>query len=129
MPRSPDATDAAVGRRISERRSAMGLSQTALAQRIGISAQQVQKYEAGSNRISASRLNAIALALGVSPGALFPARETDAGPQAASGDLLALRLMTATAEGRAVAAAFPLIADRGVRQALARITEALVPSI
>lgn len=129
MPRSPDAVDVAVGRRIAQRRTAMGLSQTNLAQRIGISPQQVQKYEAGSNRISASRLNAIALVMGVSPGALFPAGETDGGLEVASGDLLALRFMTATMEGRAVATAFPLIPDRGVRQALARITEALVPSI
>ena len=102
---------------------AMGLSQTALSQRLGVSPQQVQKYEAGQNRISASRLNDIATALGIAPGDLFPeharTRQGDALP--------ALRLMTATAEGRTVAAAFPLIRDRSLRQALARITEALVP--
>lgn len=123
MPRSPDAIDALVGRRIGERRMAMGLSQTALAQRLSVSSQQVQKYEAGQNRISASRLNDIALALGIAPGDLFPKRE----PKERD-DLTALRLMTATAEGRAVAAAFPLIRDKSLRQALARITEALAPA-
>ena len=120
MPRSPDAIDALVGRRIGERRAAMGLSQTALSQRLGVSPQQVQKYEAGQNRISASRLNDIATALGITPGSLFPERgpvETD--------DLANLHVLTATAEGRAVAAAFPLIRDRSLRQALARIAEAL----
>lgn len=124
MPRSPDAIDALVGRRIGERRMAMGLSQTALAQRLSVSAQQVQKYEAGQNRISASRLNDIARALGIAPGALFP----DPSAGAERDDLSGLRFMTATAEGRAVAAAFPLIRDKALRQALAKITEALAPA-
>lgn len=123
MSRSPDAIDALVGRRISERRAAMGLSQTALSQRLGVSPQQVQKYEAGQNRISASRLNDIATALGIAPGDLFPNR----GP-AELDEMAGLRFMTATAEGRAVAAAFPLIRERAVRQALARIAEALAPA-
>ncbi len=128
MSRSPDLTDAAVGRRIAARRSAMGLSQTALAQRIGISPQQVQKYEAGANRIPASRLSAVAVALGITPGSLFPDQAIVADPAGTQDDLSVLRFMTATAEGRAMAAAFPLISDRTVRQALARITEALAPS-
>lgn len=126
MPRSPDAVDALVGRRIGDRRSAMGLSQMALSQRLGVSPQQVQKYEAGANRISASRLSDIAAALGVAPGALFPDRPSAAAP--VTDDLSNLRFMTATAEGRAVAAAFPLIRDRSLRQALARIAEALAPA-
>jgi transcriptional regulator with XRE-family HTH domain len=126
MPRSPDAVDASVGRRIGARRLAMGLSQSALAQRLGVSPQQVQKYEAGANRISASRLNDIAAVLGVSPGALFPERPSVAPP--VIDDLSNLRFMTATAEGRALAAAFPLIRDRSLRQALARIAEALAPA-
>lgn len=127
MPRSPNALDAAVGDRIAARRSAMGLSQSALAQRIGISPQQVQKYEVGANRISASRLAAIAAALGIAPGALFPETKVAVSP-AGDEDMAALRFMTASVEGRAVATAFPLIRDRAVRQALARITEALAPT-
>lgn len=128
MPRSPNALDAAVGGRIAQRRSALGLSQSTLAQRLGVSAQQVQKYEAGSNRISASRLCAIAGVLGVQPGALFPHRETAPSPGTTDEDLAALRFMTATPEGRAIAMAFPLIRDRSLRQALAMITEALAPA-
>ena len=126
MSRSPHAVDASVGRRISDRRSAMGLSQTALALRLGISPQQVQKYEAGANRISASRLSDIAIALEVTPGELFPDRPS--GGTVRNDDLSNLRFMTTTAEGRAVTAAFPLIRDRNVRQALARIAEALAPA-
>lgn len=127
MPRTPNATDAAVGRRIGDRRAALGLSQGALAQRVGISAQQVQKYEAGANRISASRLSDIAIALGIAPGALFPTRPSPSSSTPPD-ELSVLRFMTATAEGRIVAAAFPLIRDRSVREALARITEALGPA-
>lgn len=127
MPRSPDATDAEVGRLIAARRTALGLSQSVLAQRVGTSYQQIQKYEVGANRISASRLSKVAAALGVAPGALFPDRsEDEATVQARSADL-GLRFMTATPEGRAVAQAFPLIPDRAVRQALARIVQGLAP--
>lgn len=52
--------DRHVGRRVQERRLTLGMSQTALASAIGVSFQQVQKYEKGSNRISASKLFEIA---------------------------------------------------------------------
>jgi len=115
-----DEVDIYVGARISLRRSALGLSQTALAQRIGVSFQQVQKYETGQNRISASRLHRVAQALGTSVDAFFPPPEEEA-----AGRLEVLRAISATSEGRAVAAAFPLIGDRGLRQALSRIVAAL----
>lgn len=52
--------DAYVGQRIKERRALVGMSQTGLADHLGITFQQVQKYEKGSNRVSASRLYEIA---------------------------------------------------------------------
>jgi len=126
MPRFPHPVDVHVGARISARRTAIGLSQVVLAERLGISAQQVQKYEAGTNRISASRLNEVARTLGLAPGAFFP--DAGAGPEGRDpGPDAGLRFMTATAEGRAVAADFPLIEDRVVRKALATIVGALTP--
>lgn len=126
MPRSPDETDAFVGARLAQGRQALGLTQGALAQRLGISAQQVQKYEAGANRISASRLSRIAAALGDHPGAYFPpAPRSEATPDATGDVLSSVRFMTATPEGRVVADGFPLIADRGLRQAVARVVQAL----
>ncbi len=115
--------DVYVGARISLRRSALGLSQSALAQKIGVSFQQVQKYETGQNRISASRLHQVAQVLGTSVETFFPTDED--GSVAAS--LGGLRSITATADGRAVAAAFPLIEDRSLRRAVARIVTALAP--
>lgn len=68
----PHEIDLAVGQEIRIRRKLAGLSQTNLAATLGVAFQQLQKYESGANRVSASRLYAIARALGCEPGALFP---------------------------------------------------------
>lgn len=60
-----ETVDSVVGQRIRARRLAMGMSQSELGKAIGVRFQQVQKYESGSNRVSASRLWAIAEVLGV----------------------------------------------------------------
>ena len=70
MPRRTQDIDAAVGLRMAARRSALGLSQTALALQLGVSFQQVQKYERGANRVSASMLVKIAQKLDTSVGEL-----------------------------------------------------------
>ncbi|PIE12195.1 MAG: transcriptional regulator [Rhodobacterales bacterium] len=57
--------DRLVGQRMKARRKAMGMSQTDLANAAGVRFQQIQKYESGANRVSASRLWAIAEALNV----------------------------------------------------------------
>jgi transcriptional regulator with XRE-family HTH domain len=57
--------DIHVGRRLRQRRSLLGLSQTALAKAIGLTFQQIQKYERGSNRIGSSRLFEFATVLDV----------------------------------------------------------------
>lgn len=118
-----DEVDAYVGARIGLRRSALGLSQSALAQQLGISFQQVQKYETGQNRISASRLHRAATVLGTSVETFFPPVETAHG--AADDGWEQMRFITATADGRTVAADFPLIEDRDLRRAVARIVRAL----
>jgi transcriptional regulator with XRE-family HTH domain len=60
---SPNRLDVALGLRIRQRRKALSVSQTALADAIGLTFQQIQKYERGSNRVSFSRLVDIAHAL------------------------------------------------------------------
>ena len=57
--------DAHVGKRIRQRRWMVGMTQQQLADKVGIKFQQIQKYETGMNRVSASRLWDIAAALGV----------------------------------------------------------------
>ena len=61
----PDPIDVHVGGRLRLRRTLMGLSQTDLAKSVGLTFQQVQKYESGANRVSASRLYHIAESLDV----------------------------------------------------------------
>jgi transcriptional regulator with XRE-family HTH domain len=66
-----DRIDAYVGARIREHRTLKGLSQEELAVELGISHQQVQKYERGSNRVGASRLYHIGQALGTPVSGFF----------------------------------------------------------
>ena len=76
-PRSVDAQDAKIGRLVRAQRHKLHLSQSDLAARIGVTFQQVQKYENGTNRISIGRLSRIAEALDVPP-TFFFAEETKA---------------------------------------------------
>ena len=69
--------DAMVGARIRMFRVNRGMSQSVLAERIGVTFQQVQKYEKGANRVGASRLSQIASVLGISVGELFESSRMD----------------------------------------------------
>jgi transcriptional regulator with XRE-family HTH domain len=62
--RGPDAVDKLVGRNIRVFRLTKGLSQTDLAQQLGVTFQQVQKYEKGTNRVGSGRLLKISSILG-----------------------------------------------------------------
>lgn len=70
--------DRLVGDRIRRRRILMGLTQDQLGESLGISYQQIQKYETGANRVSAGRLYLIANRLDVSPGWFFDPVKSDA---------------------------------------------------
>jgi transcriptional regulator with XRE-family HTH domain len=61
----PDPVDIHVGARVRTRRLLIGMNQETLARALGLTFQQVQKYEGGANRVSASRLSQIAEILGV----------------------------------------------------------------
>ncbi len=65
MPEAPKPVDLHVGRRLRLRRGLVGMSQERLAELLGITYQQVQKYERGANRIGSSRLHDIARILDV----------------------------------------------------------------
>lgn len=75
----PDPVDIHVGSRVRLRRTLLGLSQDKLARAIGVSFQQLQKYERGTNRISASRLYALSKVLGVGIAWFF--EDAPAGPK------------------------------------------------
>jgi transcriptional regulator with XRE-family HTH domain len=77
--KSPNFIDVAVGRNVRVWRMAKGLSQTQLASRLGVTFQQIQKYEVGADRIGTGRLVEVAAILGIPIAALFDG--TEAGHQ------------------------------------------------
>jgi len=70
-PRSPGAVDRYIGVRMRERRLALDMSQEQLGRELGVSFQQIQKYEGGVNRVSAARLFEICKALNISLSSMF----------------------------------------------------------
>jgi transcriptional regulator with XRE-family HTH domain len=79
MPKQVTAADRAVGARLHALRKARGLTQTALAEVLGVSFQQVQKYERGQNRIGAGRLRTLAALLEVPISAFYGEGEEGGG--------------------------------------------------
>jgi len=75
--KKPNPVDVFVGNRIREARTLNSLSQTALAQKVGISFQQLQKYESANNRVSCSRLYDLSSVLGVPIQAFFAGADSD----------------------------------------------------
>jgi transcriptional regulator with XRE-family HTH domain len=125
MKKSPNPIDRHVGGRVRLRRMLLGMSQMTLAEGLGLTFQQVQKYEKGANRIGASRLQQIANILQV-PVAFFfdgaPGGSVSAvKPIGDSAD--PLRDFGATRDGLALALAFNAIADQKVRAALVTMAE------
>jgi transcriptional regulator with XRE-family HTH domain len=85
--------DSVVGERIRKRRLALGMTQTDLAERINVRFQQVQKYENGLNRVAASRLWQIALALEVPVNYFFESVTEAETPQQSAGISVSKRRM------------------------------------
>ncbi len=81
--------DVHVGKRVRHRRWMVGMTQQQLAEKVGIKFQQIQKYETGMNRISASRLWDIADALGVPVAFFFEGLEAESEEAAAQRDMMA----------------------------------------
>lgn len=129
--KTPDPIDAEVGARIRFQRRAIGLSQGKLAEALGVTFQQVQKYEKGKNRVGASRLQNLANVLGVPVAYFF---DGNAGPATGSEtrtDLLAGHDLTAfiqTAEGRDLNAAFSKVKSPTVRKRVVVLVKAIASS-
>jgi transcriptional regulator with XRE-family HTH domain len=70
-PRSATAIDAYIGARVRERRLELGMSQPELGEKLGVTFQQIQKYEKGTNRVSAARLFDMCKALDVAFSSMF----------------------------------------------------------
>ncbi len=128
--RSPNPVDLHVGGRIRMRRRLLGMSQERLADDLGLTFQQVQKYERGANRVSASKLYEIAKSLQTSISYFFDglvdpstARAegvSDSGAEPFIHDFLM------TPEGLELAALFPQIKRGRVRRHILDLVRALV---
>ena len=112
-------TDVHIGRRVRERRIALGLSQSELAEKLGISFQQVQKYESGANRISGSRLWDISTVLETAVSYFFEGLGDSI--EANLGGVSARALDRQTLE---LARAVNSIEDEGVKTQLVRLVKA-----
>ena len=120
--RGGDPRDAEIGQRVRALRLQRGLSQTELGNLISVTFQQVQKYEKGTNRISAGRLQRIAEVLGV-PVAYFFAVPDDK-QRAAAGAVHGGELLQTEGALR-LARAYARIKEPGIRLQLLRLTEAI----
>jgi transcriptional regulator with XRE-family HTH domain len=119
----PDPVDIEVGHRIRIERLARGLSQTALANQLGVTFQQVQKYEKGVNRVGAGRLTKIAEVLGIEVSQFFGGKDM-AGADAAreSGAASPLKLLTVSGAFRLLRA-YGDIEDGNLRRAIVDLVE------
>ncbi len=126
--KKPNPTDVHVGSRIRLRRNMLGMSQEKLGENLGITFQQIQKYEKGTNRVGASRLQAISEVLGVPVSFLFedaPGHETSARGFAEDATLGYVYEFCSSAEGLQLNRAFVNITDTKVRRKIIELVKAL----
>jgi transcriptional regulator with XRE-family HTH domain len=119
--RAPQPVDVLVGQNIRICRLQKGLSQTELGERIGVTFQQIQKYEKGANRVGASRLTQIAGVLGIPLPTLFEG--TPAAGQAMP-DQTARTLLTHPHSLRLLQA-FDKITSEAMRSAVLQMIESI----
>jgi len=112
--RAPTSIDQHVGARLRLRRSLLEMSQSELGEKLGVTFQQVQKYERGTNRVGASRLYHLAKVLEVPVTYFFEGLDED-GPTEAHDDLFEF---IASPDGIAMARAFTGIQSTAQRRQL-----------
>ena len=126
--RSPNLVDLHVGMRIRLRRRTIGLSQERLAEALGLTFQQVQKYERGVNRVSASKLYEIARILRAPITSFFEGlaepETLDRAVVKENGGADFVYDLVMTAEGLELAALFPKV-DRRHRRLMVEMVRAL----
>ena len=124
--KSPDPVDRHVGARIRMRRLMLKFSQGQLADALGLSFQQVQKYEKGANRVGASRLQHIATILQVPVSFFFEEAPLNRSEPAQSSDTPSPELVTAfvsTTDGLKLIRAFTSIKNTTLRRCIVQLVE------
>ena len=124
--KKPNPIDIHVGGRIRLRRNMLGMSQEKLGESLGITFQQIQKYEKGTNRVGASRLQAIASILEV-PVAFFFEDAPGTGNEGLAEDSSATYVVDflSSTEGLRLNRAFVRISDPKVRSRIIDLVRAL----
>ena len=133
MSKTPNPIDLHVGSRVRMRRMLLGMSQEKLGEALGVTFQQVQKYEKGMNRIGASRLQDIAKILDAPPSFFFENAPTAGGePQvggfAESKSAGFVVEFLSTVEGLQLNKAFASITDPKVRKRIVDLVVAIAAS-
>jgi transcriptional regulator with XRE-family HTH domain len=124
--KAPNPVDKYVGSRVRMRRIMLGMSQEKLGEALGLTFQQVQKYEKGTNRVGASRIQQISEILQVPVSFLF-----EGGPSGTSGgegfsegsSPAYISDFLATSEGLALTRAFTRITDAKLRRSIVEMVE------
>ena len=124
--KTPDPIDKYVGSRIRMRRIMLGMSQEKLGDALGLTFQQIQKYEKGTNRVGASRLQQIADVLQVHVSFMFegaPGAATGAGGMNESASPAYVSDFLATSDGLALTRAFTRLKDAKLRRSIVDLVE------
>ena len=118
-----NAVDRHVGARVRMQRIVCGFSQTDLGKAVGIAFQQVQKYEKGTNRVSASRLQQIANVLEVTPDFFFDGASAKAVGKSGSREVAVIDEFISSRDGVALSRAFTRIPDAKIRRSIVLLVE------
>jgi transcriptional regulator with XRE-family HTH domain len=125
--KTPNPVDLYVGGRIRMRRRTLGVSQEKLADDLGLTFQQVQKYERGANRVSASKLYEIARSLSIPVAYFFEGlNDPVSGGVADQGADAILHDFLMTQEGVELASLFPMIRRPRIRRRILDLVRAMV---
>jgi len=123
--RHPNPVDLHVGARIRMRRKILGVSQERLAEDLGLTFQQIQKYERGANRVSASKLYEIAKSLQSSVAYFFEGLADTTGEGVAEGGEPYVHDFLMTSEGLELAGLFPKITRPKVRRRILELVRSM----
>jgi transcriptional regulator with XRE-family HTH domain len=121
--RQPTAADAKVGESIRAHRLIAGMSQSDLARQLGVSFQQVQKYEKGANRVGAGRLPQLARIFDIPISALF-SNDADASPGSKTATAAPAKLITDPSVLRLLTS-YASITDRVTRRRLSELVDGI----
>jgi transcriptional regulator with XRE-family HTH domain len=124
--KAPNPVDKYVGSRVRMRRIMLGMSQEKLGDALGLTFQQIQKYEKGTNRVGASRIQQISEILQVPVSFLFEGGPSTTASVIGAGEAISPTYVSdflATSEGLALTRAFMRITDAKLRRSIVDLVE------